>query len=771
MIEGRLHHVSIIVPDDERVHELAALLGLKLGRRQFVAQYEADCIFTTGSSGVIEFIIAKSGKLSKFNKGMGGLHHIAIAVPDLEVTKQQLAEQGIPLLETKPVDAGPIYINFLAPAYTRGVIVEYVQEVAAQDAAVDGARPLAAEPQAALTTGSDGGRLSERDIFKNARSLRSEGRAEEAALSLREALRRNWLSPEGIEKAGRHIAGFLDESSGKPLDVLVLGQCTTHWVSNCLTAVGWGCGAAVRTVDGQYDNVIQELMNAAASGRRYEAVVLVPWSERLLGGEPGEGAARAAEELAFWQRAWQIVTTQMSSRLIQVGYDWVSPGAMGHHLSARRQGPVQIVRQMNESLQAALPPSAFFVDLDQASGVMGRDQFYDARRYAWTKQPFSEAGAVRLAQHLWSGIRAMINGPKKVLVLDLDNTLWGGVVGETGPLGIEVGDGASGESFKAFQQYAKALSQRGVLLAVSSKNNPADAREPFEKNPALPLKLSDFAAFEANWEPKSAAIARMAKTLQLGLDSFVFFDDNPAEREHVRQMLPEVEVVDVPEEPAQYIRALEAGQWFEALDLTAEDAERTAQYRAEAERRGLQESFASMDDYLRSLDMRGAVREVDEADLPRVVQLLGKTNQFNLTTRRHSLEEVRALLARPRSIGLTVRIADRFADYGLVAVILGVEQEGETAPTLRVDTWLMSCRVIARTVEEFCLNALLHAARERGFERVVGHYLPTKKNQLVADLYDRLGFGRTGEVADNGVGYALDDIAQVSATTFVARQG
>jgi len=777
VIEGRLHHVSIIVPDDERVHELAGLLGLTLGRRQYVAQYEADCIFTTGNGGVIEFIIAKSGKLSKFNKGMGGLHHIAIAVPDLEATKQQLAEQGIPLLETKPVDAGPIYINFLAPAYTRGVIVEYVQEVepaaASQElpkvtqAAAETAR--AVQSSDTLATAPDGGRLDERDIFKSARSLRAEGRAEEAALRLREALRRNWLSPEGIEKAGRHIAGFLGESSAKPLDVLVLGQCTTHWVSNCLTAVAWGCGAAVRTVDGQYDNVIQELMTAAASGRRYDAVVLVPWSERLLGGEPGEGPARAAEELAFWQRAWQIVATQMSSRLIQVGYDWVSPGAVGHHLSGRRQGPVQLVRQMNESLQAALPPSAFFVDLDQASGTMGRDRFYDPRRYAWTKQPFSEAGAARVAQHLWSGIRAMVNGPKKVLVLDLDNTLWGGVVGETGPLGIEIGDGAAGESFKAFQQYAKALSQRGVLLAVSSKNNPADAREPFEKNPALPLKLSDFAAFEASWEPKSVAIARMAKTLQLGLDSFVFFDDNPAEREHVRQMLPDVEVVDVPEEAAQYIRALEAGQWFEALDLTAEDAERTAQYRAEAERRGLQESFASMDDYLRSLDMRGDVRDIDETDLPRVVQLLGKTNQFNLTTRRHSVEDVRALLARPRSVGLTVRIADRFADYGLVAVILGTEQSGETVPTLRVDTWLMSCRVIARTVEEFCLDALVRAARERGFERIVGEYLPTKKNQLVADLYDRLGFSRTGAVADNGMGYALDDITQVSATTFVAR--
>ena len=781
MIVGSLHHVSIIVPDEDRVHELAGLLGMTLGRRQYVEQYEADCIFTTGAGGVIEFIIAKSGKLAKFNKGMGGLHHIAIGVTDLEATKQQLADIGIPLLETKPVDAGPIYINFLAPAYTRGVIVEYVQEVdasatAASDAALSAPRvdrtQTAPEPPAdGLERIRDSSRLNEKQLFKRARLLRNEGRVEEAALSLRDGLRRGSFSAEGIEKAGRQVASFLNSVDSPTLDVLVLGQCTTHWVSTCLAAVAWGGGAAIRTVDGQYDNIIQELMSAAASGRRFDAVVLLPWHERLLGGDQSDGQTRVAEELAFWQQAWNIVSTQMSSRLVQVGYDWISPGPLGNHLSGRRHGPVQQVRQMNERLLAALPASAYFVDLDQASGVMGRDRFYDTRRYAWTKQPFSEAGAVRLAEHLWSGLRAMTTGPKKVLVLDLDNTLWGGVVGETGPLGVEIGEGAAGESFKAFQLYAKALASRGVLLTVSSKNNPDDAREPFEKNPALPLKLTDFAAFEASWEPKSVAIARMAKTLQLGLDSFVFFDDNPAEREHVRQMLPEVEVVEVPEEPALYIRALEAGQWFEAVDITAEDTERTEQYRAEAQRRSLQGSFTSMDDYLASLTMRGEVRDVNETDLARVVQLLGKTNQFNLTTRRHNLDVLRATLAAPRSVGLTVRIADRFADYGLVAVLIGVEEPGQPVPTLRVDTWLMSCRVIARTVEEFCLNCLIEAARSLGYARLVGHYLPTKKNLLVADLYDRLGFRRTGDASESCISYDLDLGTAAPATTFVTRQG
>src|SRR5262249_9586515 len=202
--------------------------------------------------------------------------------------------------------------------------------------------------------------------------------------------------------------------------------------------------------------------------------------------------------------------------------------------------------------------------------------------------------------------------------LDLDNTLWGGVVGETGPLGIRLGDGPDGEAYTAFQKHVKRLTERGVVLAVCSKNNDADAREPFEKNSQMVLSLDDFAQFEASWDPKATAIRRISKSLQLGLDSFVFFDDNPAEQEHIRQALPEVTVVPVPEDPAEYIRTLDAGLWFEAVELTEEDRVRAEQYRVERRRRDTEAQFDSLDDYLASLEMVGDLRQIDEFDMDRV---------------------------------------------------------------------------------------------------------------------------------------------------------
>jgi FkbH-like protein len=253
------------------------------------------------------------------------------------------------------------------------------------------------------------------------------------------------------------------------------------------------------------------------------------------------------------------------------------------------------------------------------------------------------------------------------------------------------------------------------------------------------LKLDDVAAWEVNWEPKGTTIARLAEALNLGIDSFVFFDDNPAEREQVRQALPEVTVVEVPEDPAEYVRALQAGLWFEAAQLTEADRVRTDQYVVERKRRALQETL-SMDDYLRSLEMVAAVGAIDEADLQRVVQLLAKTNQFNLTTRRHTRDDVLGLLGRPGAIGLTVRVRDRFGDHGLVAALIGVPDEAWGESTLRIDTWLMSCRVIGRTVEQFSLGALWERARALGYRGIVGEYIATPKNALVRPLYESLGF-------------------------------
>jgi FkbH-like protein len=249
---------------------------------------------------------------------------------------------------------------------------------------------------------------------------------------------------------------------------------------------------------------------------------------------------------------------------------------------------------------------------------------------------------------------------------------------------------------------------------------------------------------------------RIAKSLRLGLDSFVFFDDNPAEREIVMQMLPEVEVVDVPVDPAGYVRALYGGLWFESAGMTEADRMRAEQYREEQERAKLEQSAGSLEEYLASLQMVADVRKLDEADMERAVQLLGKTNQFNLTTRRHGAEIVRRMAGNPRAVCLTLRLADRFGDAGLVKLVMGVPMEGVEARTLRLDTWLMSCRVIARTVEEFTMNHVVAAAKGLGYERLRGEFIATAKNQLVADFYDRLGFVREAGELDGVRIYHLD---------------
>ncbi|HTW95152.1 MAG TPA: HAD-IIIC family phosphatase [Tepidisphaeraceae bacterium] len=610
----------------------------------------------------------------------------------------------------------------------------------------------------------DQSRKTEDQILEESRAHHRDGRIDDALEVLRDGLRRGWLGPEGIEKAGRRIAKLLVERGDKQLDVLLLGQCTGTWLTACLTAAGWAGGAALRVREGQYDNVMQELHAARTAEKKPDIVILLPWNQRLLSAEAGTSDETIEETVSFWKQAWQIVREDLGARLIQIGLDWTSPGALGVHLSGK-EGAVDLIRRADMALRQQLPAGSFFVDLQQISGQLGRERFYDPRRYYWTKQPFSDEGTARLAHSVFAGIRALTTGPKKVLVLDLDNTLWGGVVGETGCHGIEIGDSPAGEAFRSFQKYAKSLARRGVVLAVCSKNNPDDAREPFKKNGDMQLTLEDFGAFEACWDPKSVAIERIGITLALGIDSFVFFDDNPAEREHVRQALPEVEVVEVPEDPAEYIRALEAGQWFESVALTAEDRKRSEQYRVEAQRREIKTTFANVEEYLVSMKMLGDVRSIDDEDFPRVMQLIGKTNQFNLTTRRHSAETVRQMLSQRDSVGITIRMSDRFGDYGLVALIIGVNDGGGT---LRIDTWLMSCRVIGRTAEEFCLNALIDRAKALGYKRLLGHFIPTRKNALVKDLYPRMGFRHIGPGDGGAVSYELDTVNGTPARTFVA---
>jgi FkbH-like protein len=576
--------------------------------------------------------------------------------------------------------------------------------------------------------------------LKIAARLSKAGETSAALDLLRKALRSRGLAPNDVCAAGRLISAEVGRLEGekRPLRVLLLGQLTTTWLKQALTATAWQHSQLINVSEGAYDQVMQELLTSESASERPDVVVLLPWSAHRLDGGVREALEQVEAEAAFWRQSLSLVRERLGSRIIMVGYDYIVAGAGGFHLGGSNAGNVGRIRDVNAALRRDLPDGAYFVDLEQVSGAMGRETFYSSRRYHWTKQPFSEAGVVRLAEHIWAGIRATTTGPKKVLVLDLDNTLWGGVVGETGAHGIALGDGADGEAYKAFQSYVRDLNSRGVLLAVASKNNAADAREPFTVNREMALNLKHFAAFEASWEPKSVTIARMAKTLNLGLDSFVFFDDNPVERAEVAHALPEVSVVDVPEDPADYVSALHAELWFETTALTDVDRSRAAQYAVERTRRELQEGAGSMEDYLQSLDLRAEVEPIQEGDMGRVVQLLAKTNQFNVTTKRHTHDDLLRIIQTPRSVAISMRAQDKFGDYGLVAVILGIPLDTDPS-TILVDTWLMSCRVLTRTFEHLMFGELIKRSQALGYQNLQGEYIPSAKNEIVKDLYLTMG--------------------------------
>jgi FkbH-like protein len=379
----------------------------------------------------------------------------------------------------------------------------------------------------------------------------------------------------------------------------------------------------------------------------------------------------------------------------------------------------------------------------------GEQQWADAMLWHKFKQHPANGALPMLGEECAAHIRAVLGLTRKVLVADLDNTLWNGVIGEDGLDGIGIGpDSPEGEAHAALQDYMLDLKARGILLAVASKNNPEDAHLPFERHPHMRLRLEDFAAFEANWNDKVSSIRAISKKLALGLDSFVFLDDNPLEREWVRSQLPQVAVV----EPAgasvfHFVRALDHAKYFFALSLSKEDLGRAEQYRIEAARDSLRAASSSMGEFLAQLNMRAAAVPVSDSNISRVVQLINKTNQFNLTTRRYTEAQVRDIATNPAGWAGAFELSDRMGSYGLIGVVLA-KPVGRDVQTWVIDTWLMSCRALGREMENFMFDQLMESARARGIRRIEGVYRPTAKNNLVAGLLERFGFKRVAETSE-----------------------
>ena len=517
----------------------------------------------------------------------------------------------------------------------------------------------------------------------------------------------------------------------------ILASSTTSLLAPVLRAAGFRWGLKLEIYEGVYGNYQQEILDSQSGLYRFRPdVVVVLLNHHDLGLGPTGGRRQAEEFVGRLGELWEILRDRNPCHLVQVGFDAPPAGAWGSLEDALPEGRRRVIALSNEAMTAALPQGVSFVDPNALAAEIGED-YWSASEWHTAKQYPSSAALPRLADRLCAHGAAALGLTAKVLAVDLDNTLWGGVIGEDLLDGIRVGPAtAEGEGYWELQRHLKEIQQRGVLLAVCSKNNLADAELPFLRHHDMLLKRDDFAAFAANWDDKATNLQRIAKELSLGLDSFVFLDDNPLERALMRSRLPEVTVPECGGAPWEMLAALRRGMYFEAVAITEEDRARHAVYRGNTARAVAEQSAPSLESFLSGLEMRARHGPVDAMTLPRVTQLINKTNQFNLTTRRYTEEQVRAMASSPDWWCRWFRLDDRFGDHGLIGVILARKDPLQW----RVDTWLMSCRVLGRRMEDFMGACLLSAARDEGAAAVVGEYVPSEKNVLVRDLYRRIGF-------------------------------
>jgi FkbH-like protein len=544
-----------------------------------------------------------------------------------------------------------------------------------------------------------------------------------------------------------------------PFRLGTLSSATFDLVTDCIPAAAARHGVAVEIVPAPYDQVMQQALDPGSEiNRGRPDGVLVAVDHRWLGLEDarladvGAAVGEALERLGSVVEALRHHTG--ASAIVQTLAQ--PPLALFGSLDRRVAGSVRaMIDEANRGIVAlAERNGSYLLDTAWIAERVGTERWFDPSHWAAYKLPFVAEAAPLYAEMLGRLLGAIRGRARKCLVLDLDNTIWGGAIGDDGLDGIVLGRGsAAGEAFLSVQRYALALRERGVILAVCSKNDEATARSALREHPEMLLREDHIAALRANWSGKPANLMAIADALNIGLDALVVLDDNPAERAAIRAALPTVAVPELPGDPSHYADRLAAAGYFESVGFSDEDAGRAGAYAADTRRAVVRESAHDVDAYLASLGMAIRFAPFDARGRPRIVQLVNKTNQFNLTTRRYTDAEIAGLASDPAAFTLQVRLEDRFGDLGMIGAVVCRAEEGAA---WEIDTWLMSCRVLGRRVEEAVLARLVEEARRGGVKRLLGRFVPTAKNAVVREHYDRLGFVLLGEDGAGGRFYALE---------------
>ncbi|MGH6797246.1 MAG: HAD-IIIC family phosphatase, partial [Roseiarcus sp.] len=540
----------------------------------------------------------------------------------------------------------------------------------------------------------------------------------------------------------KEAPGFL------PVRLAISASSTIDHLPPAIRVAGLRRRSLIEVHSGAYGQYRQDLLDSESALHRFEPqVVLFSLSAReaiarvpltATAAEVDGAIGRFVAELrSLWRKAREIG----GAAIIQQTFIDVSEPLFGGYERMVPGAPGAVAARLNERLiEAAAEDGALLLDVARASARDGIDAWFDIGRWLQGKLEIAPQAAPfygDLAVRILAALRGL---SKKCLVLDLDNTLWGGVIGEDGLDGIVLGEGsAAGEAHLALQHYAMQLKERGIILAVCSKNDAKIAEAAFRDHPEMVLRRADIAAFQANWDDKAQNLEAIAAGLNIGLDALVFVDDNPVERARVRQSLPMVAVPEMPDDPALYVRCLADAGYFEAVAFTAEDRDRAQAYAANVEREALLGTAESMDEFLRGLKMTAVYGPFTAVDHARVVQLINKTNQFNTTTRRYASEEIARIMDEPDALTLQFRLLDRVGDNGLVSTMI-LRPTPADDDVLEIENWVMSCRVFGRELEFEAMNIAVEAARERGARALVADYIPTAKNDVIGKLYPSLGF-------------------------------
>ncbi len=546
-------------------------------------------------------------------------------------------------------------------------------------------------------------------------------------------------------KLSTRIRKYRKNNPGDTPRIAVLGSYSIQHFTMMLDAFLMGMGLNADIYEGEYDGISMDVLDDDSPFYKFMPdIVLLLMDHRDIQIKPACMESKESfdsltdEAFGGIKAIWDKIRAKLPGcQIFQTNIVLPAERSLGNLEGGVYYSHAEFYRSINHKLMEKHPSGITIVDMEHIASYIGRRAWFDQASYFMSKTGFT-ADALPMVCGMFARLIAVAKGHVyKCLVLDLDNTIWDGVVGDDGYDGINLNPhDAVGEAYRYFQSYVLELKKRGVILAVCSKNDEDTAKEPFEKNPDMVLKLPDIACFIANWEDKAQNIKRIAEILNIGTDSLVFVDDNPAEREIVRRYLPEVLVVDLPDDPSYYARAVDESYAFSWIEITKEDLDRAGTYAANAERRELMESFVDYDEYLRALEMRADIGEPYGTQMKRFAQLINKSNQFNLRTKRYSEEELTAMREDPDVKLIYVELKDKFSEYGIISCII-LKREGEDC---FIDTWLMSCRVLKRGVESLAYDAIYESAKSWGCTRLVGEYIPTKKNKMVENFYPDLGF-------------------------------